>query len=210
MNPPNSIRILVADDHTVVREGLVAILEQEDDMTVVGEASNGQEAVDKFPALRPDITLMDLRMPQMDGVDAITEIRAAFPAARIIVLTTYDGDEDIYGGLHAGAQGYLLKDAERQDLLGAIRNVHAGRTHISPDVASKLALRVMRRELSTREREVLNVMAAGKSNQEIASALFISEATVKTHVNNILAKLGVSDRTQAVTTALKRGIVHLE
>lgn len=210
MSCENIIRILVADDHTVVREGLVAILEQEEDLTVVGEASDGKEAVERFRAVGPDVTLMDLRMPQMDGVAAITEIREASPQARIIVLTTYDGDEDIYRGLHAGAQGYLLKDADRGALLEAIRSVHAGRTHISPEVAMKLASRVSRRDLTPREQEVLELMAAGKSNHEIAAALFIGEATVKTHVNSILAKLDVNDRTQAVTTALRRGLVRLE
>ncbi len=209
MNSQDTIRILVADDHTVVREGLAAILEQEEDLSVVGEASNGREALDRFGEIRPDITLMDLRMPEMDGVEAITAIRGTSPTARIIILTTYDGDEDIYRGLQAGAQGYLLKDAERQELLTAIRSVHRGRTHISPDVAMKMALRVSRRDLTTREQEVLNLLAAGKSNHEIATALFIGEATVKTHVNNILVKLEVNDRTQAVTTALRRGLIHL-
>jgi DNA-binding NarL/FixJ family response regulator len=211
MNPQKAaIRILVIDDHTVVREGLVAILEQEEDLTVVGEASNGREAVDTFQAIRPDLALMDLRMPVMDGVEAITEIRESSPNARIIILTTYDGDEDIYRGLQAGAQGYLLKDADRRDLVYAIRTVHAGRTHIAPEVAMKMALRVSRRDLTTREHEVLELLAAGKSNSEIAAALFIGEATVKTHVNNILVKLEVSDRTQAVTTALRRGLIHLQ
>jgi two-component system NarL family response regulator len=210
MSKEHAIRLLIADDHCVVREGLAALIELQPDMTVVGEASNGREATELFHSRLPDVTLMDLRMPQMDGVEAITTIREAFPAARIIVLTTYHGDEDIYRGLRAGAKGYLLKDAGREALLEAIRAVHAGQTRIPPDVAAKLVARMSGPELSAREREVLRLMAAGNSNQEIGAALFITEATVKTHVNNILSKLGVSDRTQAVTTALRRGIVHLE
>ncbi len=210
MSEGNAVRILLADDHPVVREGLAALIERQQDMTVVGEASNGAEAVDLFERHQPDVTLMDLRMPGVDGVEAITRIREAFPGARVIVLTTYQGDEDIYRGLRAGAKGYLLKDAGRQELLEAIRAVHAGQTRIPPDVASKLVERMGGRELSAREVEVLRLMAQGKSNQEIAAALFITEGTVKAHVNNILGKLGVSDRTQAVTTALRRGIVRLE
>lgn len=223
MSQENPIRVLLADDHQVVRQGLAAIIEQQEDMSVVAEASSGREAVALFGEHAPDITLMDLRMPghagmperstsapEIDGVEAITAIRGKHPDARIIVLTTYDGDEDIYRGLHAGAKGYLLKDAGRESLLEAIRAVHAGHTRIPSDVAAKLAGRMGGPELTAREREVLGGMAAGKSNQGIARALFISEATVKTHVNSILNKLGVSDRTQAVTTALRRGIVHLE
>ncbi len=210
MSKENPIRILLADDHAVMRDGLAAIMEQEEDMTVVGEASNGKEAVELFRARQPDVTLMDLRMPVMDGVEATTAIRAQFPDARILVLTTYDGDEDIYRGLRAGAKGYLLKDAGREELLEAIRGVHGGQTRIPSDVTAKLLTRMSGPELSAREREVLRLMALGNSNQEIAAALFIAEATVRTHVNNILSKLDVNDRTQAVTTALRRGIVHLE
>lgn len=204
------IRIVIADDHPVVREGLAAMIDRRPDMTVVGEAGNGQEAIDLFRALRPDITLMDLRMPERDGVDAITAIRDEYPTARIIVLTTFDGDEDIYRGLRAGAKGYLLKDAGRDSLLEAIRAVHAGQTRIPSDVAAKLAERMGAPELSPREREVLHRMVLGNSNAEIGAALSITEGTVKAHVNNILTKLDVNDRTQAVTTALRRGIVHLE
>jgi two-component system NarL family response regulator len=210
MSKENPIHILLADDHAVMRDGLAAIMKQEQDMTVVGEASNGKEAVELFRARQPDVTLMDLRMPEMDGVEATTAIRAQFPNARILVLTTYDGDEDIYRGLRAGAKGYLLKDAGREELLEAIRAVHAGQTRIPPDVTAKLLTRMSGPDLSARELEVLRLMTLGSSNQEIAAALFIAEATVRTHVNNILSKLEASDRTQAVTTALRRGIVHLE
>lgn len=206
----NALRILIADDHPVVREGLAAIAEQQEDMQVVGAACNGREAVELFCALQPDVTLMDLRMPQMDGVGAITAIRARSGCARILVLSTYDGDEDIYRGLHAGAKGYLLKDTGRERLLEAIRAVHAGQTFIPSELASKLVARMNGPVLSAREQQVLEQMAQGHSNAEIGRALFITEATVKTHVNNILNKLEVHDRTQAVTTALRRGIVQLQ
>ena len=206
----SSIRVLIADDQPVVREGLAFLIERQPDMTVVAEAGNGREAVERFREVRPDITLMDLCMPEMDGAEAIHRIREESSAARVIVLTTYDGDEDIYRGLQAGAKGYLLKDAARDDLLAVVRAVHRGKTCIPPEVAAKLADRVGNRELTSREREVLQQIAYGKSNQEIAAALFIAEGTVKAHVNNLLAKLGANDRTQALTLALKRGIVRLE
>lgn len=203
------IRVLIADDHPVVREGLAAMIGRQPDMTVVGEASNGQEAVSLFQTLQPDIALMDLNMPQMDGVQAIQNIREQFPTARIIVLTTFDGDEDIYRGLQAGARGYLLKDAGRTALLEAIRQVRSGNRWIPTDVAAKLADRMNSPALTAREQEVLALLVAGNSNQEIGVALFITEGTVKTHVAAILNKLGVSDRTQAVTTALRRGLARL-
>jgi two-component system NarL family response regulator len=179
-------------------------------MTVIAEANDGREAVELFRHHGPDVTLLDLRMPQMDGVNAIVAIRQEFPEARIIVLTTYDGDEDIYRALQAGAKAYLLKDTEREPLLECIRSVHEGKTCLSSRVAEKLADRLHRSELTDRELEVLNLMAAGKSNKEVASALCVAEATVKAHVNNILHKFGVNGRTEAVTSAIRRGIVRLE
>ncbi len=211
MSKEGAIRVLIADDHPVVREGVAAMIERRPDMTVVGEAATGREAVAAYRAARPDGVLMDLRMPDMTGVEAIGAIRGEFPGARIIVLTTCDGDEDIYRGLQAGARAYLLKDAPRDDLLDAIRAVHAGQSRIPPAVAARLAERVLAGpELTARELEVLRGIVAGRSNKEIGAALGISEGTVKAHVNSILGKLGVADRTQAVTTALQRGIVHLD
>ena len=206
-----AIRILIADDHPVVREGLAAMIERRPDMTVVAEAATGRAALAAYRAAQPDVVLMDLRMPEMTGVEAIGAIRGEFPGARIIVLTTYDGDEDIYRGLQAGARAYLLKDAPRDELLDAIRAVHAGQSRIPPAVAARLAERVLAGpQLTARELEVLRGIVAGRSNKEIGAALSIGEGTVKAHVNNILGKLGVNDRTQAVTTALQRGIVHLD
>ena len=204
------IRIMVVDDHFVVRMGLTTLINTQTDMTVVGEATNGKQAVELFRAERPDVTLMDLRMPEMNGVEAITAIRNEYPDCRIIVLTTYDGDEDIYRAFQAGARAYLLKDMHRDELLEAIRSVYRGQRFIPPAVASSLADRMPRSELTTRELEVLKLIVKGMSNKEIASALEITEGTVKVHVNNVLGKLGVSDRTKAATTAIQRGIVHLE
>ncbi|MBD2741928.1 response regulator transcription factor [Coleofasciculus sp. FACHB-1120] len=209
MNQPNTIRVLVVDDHPVVRQGLVGMLEEVPDILVVGQAGNGQEALAVFRQEQPDATLMDLRMPQMDGVAAITAICTEFPAARIIVLTTYEGDEDIYQGLRAGAKGYLLKDAEPEELLAAIRTVHKGQKHIPPQVGAKLLERMTSPELSDRELEVLQLITTGKSTQVISKALHITERTVNFHINHILSKLGVEDRTQAVIVALRRGIVSL-
>lgn len=204
------IRILVADDHPIVREGLAGLIEDEEDMIVVGEAANGREAIELFNQHRPDVTLMDLRMPQLEGVEAITLIRQQATNARIIILTTYDSDEDIYRALRAGAMAYLLKDASRQELLNTIRAVHAGEKRISPQMALKLTDRLNNPELSARELEVLRLIVAGKSNSEIGTTLYITEGTVKTHVKTILKKLGASDRTSAATTALRRGLVRLE
>lgn len=204
----NKIRIMVIDDQAVVRQGFVSLIKTVPDMEIVGEGSNGQEAVDLFRRLRPDITLMDLRMPGVSGAEAISQIRGEFPAARIIVLTTFDGDEDIYRAVQAGAQGYLLKDMFFEELEAAIRKVHSGARLIPGSVAERLAARMSSSELTARELEVLRQIVDGKSNKEIGNALNISEATVKSHINNILSKLGVSDRTQAATTALQRGIVH--
>jgi two-component system NarL family response regulator len=204
------IRILIADDHSVVRDGLAAVLDFQSDMTVVAHASDGQEAVAKFREYSPDIALMDLAMPRMDGAHAILEIRSAFPEARVIVLTTYDGDENIFRALENGARGYLLKDCSTEELAGAIRTVHAGGTHVSARAAARLAERTMAgRPLTAREIEVLEQIASGKSNKEIAELLFISEGTVKTHVLSIHEKLDVRDRTGAVVAAIRRGILRV-
>ena len=205
----NQIRVMVVDDQAVVRQGIVMLINTVADMTVVAEATNGQEAIEQYGAHQPDVTLMDLRMPVVGGVEAISRIRREFPNARIIVLTTFDGDEDIYRSLQAGAQGYLLKDMFFDELEEAVRKVHAGSRRIPTAVAEKLAERMSGSDLTARELEVLEQIVRGKSNKEIGQLLNISEATVKSHINNILSKLGVNDRTQAATTALQRGIVHL-
>jgi two-component system, NarL family, response regulator len=209
MSQPKPIHVLVVDDHPVVRQGLVAMLEEVPDILVVGQVGNGREAIAVCRQQQPDVTLMDLRMPELDGVAAITAICAEFPAARIIVLTTYDGDEDIYQGLRAGAKGYLLKDAEPEELLSAIRAVCRGQKHIPPHVGAKLLERMASSELSDRELEVLQLITTGKSTQAVSKALNITERTVNFHINHILSKLGVEDRTQAVVVALRRGIVSL-
>jgi DNA-binding NarL/FixJ family response regulator len=202
------IRILIADDHHVVRQGLVALLKTIDGLEVVAEAADGRQAIDQFEEHRPDVTLMDLRMPKIGGVEAVTHIRSKYPQARIIVLTTFDGDEDIYRAIQAGAKGYLLKGMFGEELIDAIRAVHAGKTRIPSVIAERLADRMGGPALTNREMDVLKGIVAGQSNKEIGSHLSISEATVKTHINSILSKLGVTDRTQAATTALQRGIVH--
>ena len=209
--PPKArIRVLIADDHGVVREGLVSMIQRNKaDMTVVGEASTGREAVELWKEHRPDVTLLDLRMPELDGVDAIKEIRGTDEKARIIVLTTFDGDEDIYRAIQAGAKGYLLKDVPREALMDSIRRVHAGETSVAGYLVAKLADRVSGETLSKREIEVLKLMAQGKSNKEIGSALFISEGTVKSHGKTIFAKMNVVSRTEAVTEATRRGLIRL-
>lgn len=210
MDTEHPIRILIADDHPVVRQGLAVIIESEPGMTVVAQAKNGLEAVELFRLERPHLALIDLRMPEMDGIATITAIRKEFPRATLLVLTTYDKDEDIYRSLQAGARAYLLKDTPPTELLEAIRAVYLGYRHLPERIAQKLADHMMYPDLTDREYEVLCLMSAGKSNREIGGDLFITEGTVKSHVNNILSKLGVSDRTQAVTTALKRGLVQIE
>jgi len=203
------IRVLIADDHAVVREGLVALVRRKSDMVIVAEASNGREAVDLWKQHRPHVTLLDLRMPELDGVGAIREIREVDPNAHIVVLTTYDGDEDIYRAIKAGAKAYLLKDTARDALVDTVRRVHAGETYLPPSLAAKLAERVSGAALSQREMEVLQRMAAGKSNKEIGAELFISDGTVKTHVKSIFTKLDVVSRTEAVATATRRGLIQL-
>ncbi|MBD1865715.1 response regulator transcription factor [Cyanobacteria bacterium FACHB-471] len=209
MSQPSHIRVLVVDDHPVVRQGLIGMLEKAPDIVIVGQGRNGHEAIAVFQQQQPDVTLMDLRMPEMEGVPAITVICSEFSNARIIVLTTYDTDEEIYRGLRAGAKGYLLKDSEPEELLTAIRTVNRGQQYIPSNVAAKLVQRMTGPELSDRELEVLQLIGQGMSNQEISTALTISESTVKTHVNRILSKLDVKDRTQAAIMALKRGIANL-
>jgi len=194
----------------VVRDGLAAVLKFEPDLTVVGLAKHGREAVTRYRELKPDVVLMDLAMPELDGAGAILAIRTEFPDARILVLTTYDNDESVFRALENGAKGFLLKDCSTSDLLGAIRRIHAGGTHVSERAAARLAERAMAGgPLSPREVEVLKWIAEGKSNKEIAALLFITEGTVKTHVLSIHEKLGVSDRTEAVVTAIKRGILRI-
>ncbi len=210
MSADAPIRVLVVEDHSVVRQGIISIISQEDDITVIAEAQNGLEAVELHEVHNPDLTLMDLRMPHLEGVDAITRIREQTPKANIIILTTYDTDEDIYRGLHAGARGYVLKDTTAPELIKAIRSVHSGKRYIPSEVALKLADRIDGISLTERELEVLQLLSKGKSNQEIATELLISEGTVKFHVNHILSKLGVKDRTQAVIKALKRGLARLD
>jgi two-component system NarL family response regulator len=204
------VRVLIADDHPIVREGLSAVISDQPDMVVAGQAATGAEAVNLVLAQRPDVILMDLRMPELSGVDAIVAIRAQWPEAQVIVLTTYDGDEDIFRALQAGAQAYLLKDTPRAELLEAIRAVARGQKRIPPEVAVRLVERLGGPTLTEREVDVLRLMAQGRSNKLIGAELNISEGTVKFHVNNILGKLGVDDRTQAVTVALQRGIIHLD
>ncbi|WP_263012784.1 response regulator transcription factor [Laspinema olomoucense] len=209
INQSDIIHIVIADDHPIVRQGLVALLEQEPDFKVVAQAGNGEEAIACFRLHQPDVILMDLRMPQMDGVTAITQICGECPEARIIVLTTYDGDEDIYRGLQAGAKGYLLKDTEPDELITAIRRVTLGKKYIPSAVGEKLSDRLESSQLSDRELQVIRLIIAGETNQQISHQLKISESTVKFHVNNILGKLGVRDRTQAAIVAVKRGIVPI-
>jgi two-component system, NarL family, response regulator len=209
-DPRPPIRILIADDHPIVREGLVAIIDDQPDMTIVAQADNGQEAIDLFRQHQPDITLLDLQMPGKNGVEAITAIRIECPTACIIMLTIYNTDEQIYQGLRAGAKAYLLKDTPCQELLEIIRTVCEGQRHIPTPIAAKLAARMEQPKLSDRECDVLQLMARGMNNREIAATLKIAEGTVKFHVNNLLDKLGVHDRLQAVVVALKRGIVTLD
>jgi DNA-binding NarL/FixJ family response regulator len=205
----NRIRIMIIDDQAIVRQGFVALINTVADMEVIAEGINGQQAIDLYSQHKPHVTLIDLRMPVVGGVEAIAAIRKNAPDARLIVLTTYDGDEDIYRSLQAGARGYLLKDVFFEELETAIRTVHAGGRHIPAAIAMRLAERMASSDLTSREMEVLELIVRGQSNKEIGASLSISEATVKSHVNNILSKLGVTDRTQAVTTALQRGLVHL-
>jgi DNA-binding NarL/FixJ family response regulator len=203
------IRILAVDDHPLVRAGVAALLAGQSDMALVAEASNGREAIEQFRIHHPDVTLMDLQMPEMNGVDAMIAICAEFPAARIIVLTTYTGDVQVLRALKAGARAYLLKSLVRKDLVETIRLVHAGKKRMVPEVAADLAEHATDDALSAREIEVLKLISGGNANKEVAAQLSITEETVKVHVKSILSKLGANDRTHAVTIGLKRGIIHL-
>jgi DNA-binding NarL/FixJ family response regulator len=206
---PSMIRILAVDDHPLLRKGIAALINTEPDMKLVAEASNGEEAVESFRLHRPDVTLMDLQLPGVNGIEAINRILGEFPDARIVVLTTYTGDVQVLRALRAGARAYILKGHVHRELLETIRAVHAGRKRIPPDIASELAEHATEDELSCREIEVLRLIAAGNSNKEIADQLCIGEATVKSHVTNILSKLSANDRAHAVTIGLKRGIIAL-
>ena len=203
------IRVLAVDDHPLLREGVAALISTEEDMELIGEASNGREALDLFRKLKPDVTLMDLQMPEMNGIDAIGAVRGEFPDARIIVLTTQPGDVQVSRALKAGARAYLLKGMLRKELLDTIRAVHAGQKRLSPEIAAEIAEHATDGALTPREIEVLRLVAAGNANKEIGARLSLTEVTVKSHVKNVLAKLGANDRTHAVTIALKRGIIDL-
>jgi DNA-binding NarL/FixJ family response regulator len=208
-NQPAPIRVLCVDDHPLVRKGIASIIGHEPDMRLVAEASNGHEAVQRFREYRPDVTLMDLRMPELDGIGAVKIIRAEFPDARIIALTSFDGDQEIYRALEAGVRGYLLKEMVHTEVLNAIRVVHAGKRLMSQEVAERLNEYFAQGVLTPREVEVLTLVAQGYANKEIAARLNKAGGTIKIHVQNILAKLNATDRTHAVTIAVQRGIIHL-
>jgi DNA-binding NarL/FixJ family response regulator len=203
------IRILTVDDHALLREGIAALVNAEPDMKLVAEATNGKEAIEKFRLHQPDVTLMDLQMPNLNGIQAINQIRTECPNARIIVLTTYTGDTQVLGALKAGARGYLLKGHVHRDLLETIRAVHAGQKRIPPEIAAAVANHISDDDLTEREIQILRLIAAGNANKQIADQLSIAEATVKSHVVNLLSKLGANDRAHAVTIGLMRGIIDL-
>jgi DNA-binding NarL/FixJ family response regulator len=204
----NRIRVLSVDDHPLLRQGIAAIINSQEDMSLVSQASNGIEAIQQFSEHRPDVTLMDLRLPGMSGIDATIAIRAEFPEARIIMFTTSEGDVEVHRALEAGARGYLLKNTPAQDLIEVIRQVHAGKKRIPPEVAAQLAEHMGQENLTNREVEILQQVAAGYRNRDVAERLFISEETVKSHLKHIMEKLNARDRTQAVAIAVRRGIIQ--
>ena len=206
---PNLIRILTVDDHPLLREGIAFLVKSQQDMELVAEASDGEEAIEQFRRHRPDVTLMDLRMPNLNGTEAISRIRNEFPDAKIIVLSTYAGDVQVLKAIKAGARGYIVKGHVHRELLDAIRSVHAGHKRIPPEIAAELAEHAADDQLSSREIDVLRLIGAGNANKQIADKLSIGETTVKSHITNILSKLGANDRAHAVTIALRRGIIEL-
>jgi DNA-binding NarL/FixJ family response regulator len=209
LNEQRRIRVFSVDDHPLLREGIAAIINNQPDMQVIGQAANGKDAVQEFKKHQPDVTLMDLRLPDMSGIDAMIAIRAEFTEARIILLTTFEGDVEIKRALEAGARGYLLKSMPPKELVEVIRQVHAGKKRIPPQLAAQLAEHMSDEALTTREIEVLRQIAGGNRNRDIAERLFISEETVKVHIKHIMEKLGASDRTQAVAIGIRRGIIQL-
>jgi DNA-binding NarL/FixJ family response regulator len=209
MNEQVKIRVFSVDDHPLLREGIIALISNQPDMELIAEASSGAESIQQFRVHQPDVTLMDLRLPDMSGIDAMIAIRSEFPEARIIMLTTFEGDIEVQRALQAGARGYLLKSTPPKELMEVIRQVHSGKKRIPPEIAAQLAEHLSDEALTTREVEVLQRIAGGNRNRDIARELFISEETVKVHIKHIMEKLGASDRTQAVAIGLRRGIIHL-